>query len=423
MRNNDWTAFCGENSCTLQSLPLSILTLIALRNKFPHKTVSIGLRNLFNIQRGDCQFIGSVYMRQMECAGIDIAVAFKVLRRQKKTDIIEKHLCYILIMPANLPPEYFEAEKRFKEAAAPQDKAVALEELIATVPKHKGTDKLRAELRRRLSQLREEAAKRKKSGKGDLYTVEKQGAGQIALAGFANSGKSSILKSLTNADPVVADYPVSTVVPLSGMMPFEDIQFQLVDLPPIGNESTDGWVSGSLRVADALLLVVDLAEDPDIQAELLIGQLEKWRIGLLKKSESPEECPGCKPAVVAASKSDLPAAQEGLRRLRSKYETLYPLVPVSCVAKEGLEELRWTLFENSRTVRIYSKEPGKEPDRAKPFVLPLGSTVLDLAEMIHRDFLNNFKYACIWGSAKFGGQRVQKDYVLRDRDVVEYHLK
>ena len=337
--------------------------------------------------------------------------------------ILKNHLCYILIMPANLPPEYFEAEKRFKEAATPQEKVVALEELISTVPKHKGTDKLRADLRRRLAQLREEAAKRKKSGKGDLYTVEKQGAAQVALAGFANSGKSSILKSLTNANPVVADYPVSTVIPLSGMMPFEDIQFQLVDLPPIGNESTDGWVSGLLRVADGLLLVVDLSEDPDIQAELLVEQLRKWRIGLLKRSESPGECSGCKPAVFAANKSDLPAALEGLRRLRSRYETLYPVVPVSSATKEGLEELRRALFENSRIIRVYSKEPGKEPDGAKPFVLPLGSTVLDLAQMIHRDFMNNLKYACIWGSAKFGGQRVQKDYIIHDRDVVEYHLK
>lgn len=326
-------------------------------------------------------------------------------------------------MPANLPPEYFEAEKRFKEASNPQEKAVALEELISTVPKHKGTDKLRADLRRRLAQLREEVARRKKSGKGDLYTVEKQGAAQVALAGFANSGKSSILKSLTNAEPVVADYPVSTVMPLSGMMPFEDIQFQLVDLPPIGNESTDGWVSGILRVADALMLVVDLSEDPDIQLGLLIEQLRKWRIELLKRSGSHEDCPSCKPTIIAANKSDLTAAAEGQKRLRSTYETLYPVVPVSSMTKEGLEELRRTVFESSLIVRVYSKEPGKEPDRATPFVLPAGSTVLHLAEMIHRDFLNNLKYACIWGSSKFGGQRVQKDYVLHDRDVVEYHLK
>ncbi len=326
-------------------------------------------------------------------------------------------------MPANLPPEYFEAEKRFKEASGPQEKAVALEELISTVPKHKGTDKLRADLRKRLAQLREEAVRRKKSGKGDLYTIEKQGAAQVALTGFANSGKSSILKALTNANPVVADYPVSTVMPLSGMMPFEDIQFQLVDLPPVGNESTDGWVSGVLRVADVMMLVVDLSEDPEIQTELLIEHLGKWRIGLLKKIESPEKCPSCKPTLIVANKLDLPAAVAGQKRLRSMYETIYHVVTVSSVTKEGLEELRNALFENSLIIRVYSKEPGKEPDRATPFVLRTGSTVLDLAEMIHRDFLNNLKYACIWGSAKFGGQRVQKDYVLRDRDIVEYHLK
>ncbi|HXW69707.1 MAG TPA: TGS domain-containing protein [Dissulfurispiraceae bacterium] len=326
-------------------------------------------------------------------------------------------------MPTNLPPEYFEAEKRFKEAATPQQKAIALEYLISTVPKHKGTDRLRADLRRRLSQLREDATKGKKSGKGDLYTVEKQGAAQVALGGFANSGKSSILKLLTKANPVVADYPVSTVMPLAGMMPFEDIQFQLVDLPPIGNESTDGWVSGILRVADTLMLVVDLSEEPHIQAELLIEQLEKWRIGLLKKSESRQKCLPCKPAVFAANKSDLPVALEGLDRLKSKYETLYPMVPISAMTKAGLEELRRTLFENSRIIRVYSKEPGKEPDMATPFVLPQGSTVLELAAMIHRDFPGNLKYAAIWGSAKFDGQRVQKDHVLYDRDVVEFHLK
>jgi ribosome-interacting GTPase 1 len=243
----------------------------------------------------------------------------------------------------------------------------------------------------------------------------------VAIVGFANSGKSSILKSLTNATPIIADYPVSTILPLSGMMPFEDIQFQLVDLPPIGNESTDGWVSGILRVADALLLVVDLSDNPDIQTELLLEQLDKWGITLLKRSEAFGKS-GCKPAIIAANKLDLPVAEEGLNRLRS-YETIYKVVPISLATKEGLEELRRTLFENSRIIRVYSKEPGSEPDRAKPFVLPLGSTVLDLADLIHKDFLRNLKYVCIWGSAKFGGQRVQKDHVLHDRDVVEYHLK
>ncbi len=328
-------------------------------------------------------------------------------------------------MPANLPPEYYEAEKRLKQAASPQEKIAALEELISTVPKHKGTDKLRADLRRRLSQLREEAIRKKKSGKGDLYAVEKQGAAQIALAGFANSGKSSILKTLTNANPVIADYPMSTVTPLSGMMPFEDIQFQLVDLPPIGNESTDGWVSGILRNANVLMLVVDLSEDPDIQTELLIEQLLKWKILPLKKDESREEKEGImyKPVILAANKSDLPGAEKEMGRMKQRYESLYHVVGISTTKKEGIEELRRAIFENSYIIRVYSKEPGKEPDMDTPFTLPTGSAVIDLAEMIHKDFLKNLKYACIWGSAKFDGQRVQKDYVLHDRDVVEFHIK
>ena len=328
-------------------------------------------------------------------------------------------------MPTNLPPEYFDAESKYKKAVTPQEKITTLEVLISTVPKHKGTDKLRADLRKRLSKLREESIKKKKSGKGDLYTVERQGAAQIALAGFANSGKSSLLSVLTNAHPVIADFPMSTVMPLSGMMPFEDIQFQLVDLPPIGNESTDGWVSGILRGANVLMLVTDLNEDADIQTGLLLDQLKDWKIPLIKRGEDVErtkEAISPKPLIIAGNKSDL-ANEDGIRELKSKYESEYPVIFSSSLNKDGLEELRTTVFESSNIIRVYSKEPGKKPDMDSPFTLSFGSNVLDLAEIIHKDFFKNLKYACIWGSGKFDGQRVQKDYVLRDRDIVEYHIK
>lgn len=328
-------------------------------------------------------------------------------------------------MPANLPPEYFEAEKKYKQAATLWEKTAALEVLISTVPKHKGTDKLRADLRRKLSQIREEAVRKKKTGKGDLYVVEKQGAAQVALVGFANSGKSSLLKVLTNANPIIADYPVSTVAPLSGMMVFEDIQFQLVDLPPIGNETTDGWVSGILRNADDFMLVIDLGDGPELQAEFLVGQLSSWGIPLLKKGQERREKDGIqsKPLIIVANKLDLLDAEERLKAVRMKYESFYSIIGVSVIQREGIEELRRAVFDNSRIIRAYTKEPGKDPDMGTPFVLPAGSTVRDLAEMIHRDFVHNLKYACIWGSAKFEGQRVQRDYVLYDRDVVEYHVR
>lgn len=326
-------------------------------------------------------------------------------------------------MPTNLPPEYFNAEKRFKEAGSPQEKIKALEDLIATIPKHKGTDRLRADLRKKLSQLREEAIKKKRAGKGDLYSVEKQGAAQVVLAGFPNSGKSSILAALTNAHPVIADFPMSTVIPLAGMMPFEDIQFQLVDLPPIGNESTDGWVSGIIRNANLLMLVIDLSEDPDVQAELLLGQIKEWKIRISDSIYSPDERNGSKPVIIALNKSDLLDSDKTIQDLKQKYGAQFPVISLSTRGKKGIEELRNTIFKSSGIIRVYSKEPGKKPDLATPFTLALGSTVLDLAEMIHKDFLHNLNYACIWGSAKFDGQRVQKDYILKDRDIVEFHLK
>jgi ribosome-interacting GTPase 1 len=330
-------------------------------------------------------------------------------------------------MPANLPPEYFNAEKRFKQASTPAEKISALEDLIATVPKHKGTDKLRADLRRRLSQLRKDAVRKKKGGRGDLYVVQKEGAAQIALTGFPNAGKSSILASLTNATPVIAEYPISTLTPLPGMMPFEDIQIQLVDLPPIGNEATDGWVSGILRYADALLLVIDLTEDPDVQAELLLDQLDRWNIYII--SNSKHQIPNSKPsigaskrALLAANKKDLFGAEDNFSRLRVRYENSYPCISISALKKENLEELKRAIFDLSGIIRVYSKPPGKEPDLSRPFTIPTGSTILDLAESIHKDFTFNLKYARIWGSAKFDGQRVEKNYVLKDKDIVEFHV-
>jgi hypothetical protein len=328
-------------------------------------------------------------------------------------------------MPANLPPEYFDAEKRFKQAATSAEKIAALEDLIATVPKHKGTDKLRADLRRRLSQLRKEAISKKKGGRGDLYVVQKEGAAQIALVGLPNSGKSSLLASLTKATPVIAEYPISTLTPLPGMMPFEDIQIQLVDLPPIGNESTDGWVSGILRYADALLLILDITEDPDIQAELLLEQLGRWNIHVVSESRR-QKAEGrtfgiFKRALIGANKNDL-TGENGFIKLRERYEQLCPCISISALKKENLEELKRAIFELSGIIRVYSKPPGKEPDLSKPFTIPSGSTILDLASFIHKDFIFNLKYARIWGSAKFDGQRVEKNHVLKDRDIVELHI-
>lgn len=332
-------------------------------------------------------------------------------------------------MPANLPPEYFEAEKRFKQASTPAEKIASLEDLISTVPKHKGTDKLRADLRRRLSQLRKEAAAKKKGGRSNLYIVTKEGAAQIALVGLPNSGKSSLLASLTNAIPIIADYPISTIMPLPGMMPYEDIQIQLIDLPPIGNEATDGWVSSLIRYADALIITLDLSEDPDVQAELILEQLERWNIFTNKDSplmvqdaKSKVKAGVFKRAIIVANKKDLPNTEGAFRKVQERYGHIFNCIAVSAKKKENLEELKYEIFKLSGIIRVYSKPPGKEPDFSMPFTIPEGSTILDLAEFIHKDFLVNLKFARVWGSAKFEGQRVEKNYVLKDKDIVEIHV-
>jgi ribosome-interacting GTPase 1 len=326
-------------------------------------------------------------------------------------------------MPANLPPEYFEAEKKFKQASTIAEKLSALEDLIASVPKHKGTDKLRADLRRRASQLNKEAIalrKTKKGGRDSLYNIQKEGAAQVALVGFPNSGKSSILASLTNAVPVIADYPLTTLLPLPGMMPFENVQIQLVDLPAIGNESTDGWVSGILRNTDAFLVVLDLADEPEMQMELILDQLGRWNIHAAARGSGAQG--GIrKRALIAANKSDLPGAGDSLRALLERWGGTFPVVPLSVRRKENLEELKRAIFDVAGIIRIYSKPPGKEPNMAMPFTIQAGCTVIAFAEHIHKDFLNKLKFARIWGSAKFDGQKVERGYVLKDRDIVELH--
>ncbi len=311
-------------------------------------------------------------------------------------------------MPANLPPEYYGAEKLYKEAQGIEARIAALEALISTVPKHKGTDKLRADMRKRLSKLRDSGAKSKKGGR-DPYSVQREGAAQAALMGFANSGKSALVKALTNAHPVVAQYPMSTVMPLSGMMPYEDIYIQLVDLPPIGYESSDGWVSGIIRNSDVILLAVDLSDAPEAQAGLLLEQLQKWRIT-------------GKRVVIVGTKNDLLLTSEGASALSGSLLEGQITLSVSTSSEDGLDELREVVFIASEVIRVYSKEPGKEPDLMSPFTLPAGTTVIELAKKIHKDFVSNIKHARVWGSARIQGQKVQRDYALRDGDVVEIHL-
>jgi ribosome-interacting GTPase 1 len=328
-------------------------------------------------------------------------------------------------VPANLTPEYLEAEKRFRLAKTVPEKMEALEEMLAVIPKHKGTEKLQADIKRRLSKLRGEMRRKGGPQRAYLYTVDRQGAGQVALVGPPNSGKSSLVASLTNALPEVADYPFSTRKPLPGMMSFEDVQIQLVDLPPIAPGLTEGWVYSIVRNADLLLLVVDLqASDLLEQTEELIFELERARVlvgNWPSRREPDEQGRWRKRGLLVGNK-----AEGGARALRELLEDLYgqrfPILAVSTLTGEGLEELPGRIFEQLDLVRIYTKSPGREPSFGEPVVLERGSTILEVAEAIHKDFRHQLRYARIWGKGKYEGQRVERDYVVQDRDVVELHL-
>lgn len=329
-------------------------------------------------------------------------------------------------MPANLPPQYKEAENRYRQAKTAQEKIMALEDMLAIIPHHKGTDKLIAQLRKRLSQHKEESQRRSStSRRSDPFAVKKEGAAQVVLLGLPNSGKSRILSVLTNAQPLVADYPFTTRAPLPGMMRFENIQIQLVDAPPLMDSYSEAGLFTLLRNADAMAVVLDLGEDPEAQMDLILEELEKYRIRILKKGEEGKEREigiFYKRAVFLGNKVDLEESQSKCRRWLDQYSRKYSVLCLSAKENQNLEALRGELFAVLGKIRAYTKAPGKQADIHDPVILPRGSTVLDFASQIHKDFLTRLKFARIWSREKYDGQMVQRDYVLKDGDIIELRM-
>ncbi len=336
-------------------------------------------------------------------------------------------------MPANLTPQYLGAELRFKQATTIQEKIEALEEMMALIPKHKGTEKMRADLRRRMAKLRADTGKKHGVSKASaMYTVRREGAGQVVLVGAPNVGKSLLLSKLTKAVPEIADYPFTTRLPQPGMMPFENIQIQIVDLPAIASEYYEGWVGHIIRSASLALLIVDLGSD-DLLEEVddVLNILDASNIRLIAKPPADAaSLPSTtfRETLLVANKSDAPRAAENLEILREFYGDRFEILPISATLGQGLESLRQTLFERLDIVRIYTKIPGKKADlTSPPFVLKSGSTVLDLAKAVHRDFAGTLKYAKKWsspqskGPLKYDGQMVERNHVLEDGDILELH--
>ncbi len=325
-------------------------------------------------------------------------------------------------MPANLTPQYYAAEEAYKKASTLEEKVAALEEMLATIPKHKGTEKLQGDLKKKLSRLRKESTASKSKGgsrQEDPYLVDSQGAGQVLLLGYPNSGKSALVSILTNAKTTVAEYPFSTALPIPGMMEFEDAGVQLVDTPPFVPEGMVGNFVTAIRNCDMILMTVDLSDDdcPDH----LQTMLEFLREKRILRDEIPEgvQAHTMDSIVVVGTKVDCPGSQERLETMQQLVDDCPQVLQVSATQGKNLEHLREMLFRKLDVIRVYTKRPGKEPDFDRPFILKAGSTVKDLAQEIHKDIADNLKTAKVWGSSKFDGQAVNHDYLLADKDVVE----
>jgi len=328
-------------------------------------------------------------------------------------------------VPANLPPQYKDAEERYRQAKTTPEKILALEEMLAIIPHHKGTDKMIAQLRKRLSQHKEESQRRPSASRQhDPFSVKKEGCSQVVLVGLPNSGKSQILASLTNALPVIADYPFTTRTPLPGMMKFENVQIQLVDAPPLMDEFAETGLFNLIRNADGLAFVLDLSEDCRTPVDLILEELDRRRIKVLKKTEERKTAIGLfyKRAILLGNKADLPEAGENCRVLLEGFSPHYAAICVSAKENLNLEESRGEIYSILDIVRAYTKAPGKLADLSDPVILPKGKTILDFAAQIHKDFAQRLKYARIWGKEKYDGQMVQRDYVLRDGDIIEMHM-
>lgn len=388
-------------------------------------------------------------------------------------------------LPANLPQE---AKAKWNEVTLtknPETRLELMNEFLSLVPKHKGTEKLRMHVKRQMSQLREEIDKKKKQAKkggGPSYYVQKAGAAQVAVIGPPNVGRSSLLKATTNSSVEVTSWPWGTTSPTPGMLPYEDIQYQLVEIPPIIEGSSEGKAEGfmnlaSARNADGIIIMVDLQNDPAGNFLMVAQELENTRIlthrppgevEIIKRGHGSDvqfvwegELEGCateeiirllneykiksalvhirgkvtidvvedalfgnavyRPTVVLANKTDLgynPGTLEQVVAAASPLE----VIPVSCKEPHDLKKvLGDKLFELLRIIRVYTKEPGKDPAK-DPIVCSQGVTVGTLAKMIHNDFYERFKYARIWGpAAKFDNEKVGLDRELKDGTIIQLY--
>lgn len=332
-------------------------------------------------------------------------------------------------MAVNLPPQYHDAEAEYKKAKTPEDKLVALKKMWVILPKHKASEKVQVILKTKISEVSDEIEQIKagpKKAAPNSYKIPKQGAGQIVFLGPPNAGKSRLLTKLTKATPEVAPYPFTTREPIPGMMDWEDVRLQLIDLPPITAEFYEPFVTDFTRGADAAVLMLDLGDDDGpFSLETVIEKLRSYRrilVGKLPENGDDDPTVFHLKTLLVANKIDADGAADRLEISREMFGAAFPFHVISAERGDGLDELKTLLFKLLGVIRVYGKMPGKPADMTAPFTIPVGGTVMDFAEKVHADFADGLKSAKVWGSAAFDGQTVKRDHVLRDKDVVELHL-
>ena len=341
-------------------------------------------------------------------------------------------------MPANLSPEYKKAEQAFREASEDRERLLRLRDMLRTIPKHKGTEHLQADIKSRIKQLTEELAGPKKGAArtGPVHTLRPEGAAQVALLGPPNAGKSSLHVRLTGSRADVGPYPFTTHEPMPGMLPYQDVSFQLVDLPPISEDYMEGWFVNALQPADAALLVADISAPECIdQLEAVQARLDEKRISLIEGWPGLNGAAGAAqddefdpfrirlPTLLVVNKIDLAPGPEEVAVLQELLGADFRAVATSTVSGQGLEDIGEFLFRGLEIVRVYTKTPGRPPEMDRPFTVRRGATVMDVARLVHKDIAGSLKYARAWGSGVYDGQQIGPEHRLCDADVVELHMR
>ena len=332
------------------------------------------------------------------------------------------------VMPANLTPQYHKAEEEYKRTIQPREKLEKLREMFRLLPKHKGTEKIQAELKKKISQLMEyleSGGGKTGAGKGKpSHKIPHEGAGRVVLVGGPNGGKSALLAALTAAKPEIAPYPFTTRMPIPGMMTTHGIKIQMIDTPAISRDMMEPWLPGLARQADVVLLVAGLADDDLIDGvEATLERLDAAKVRLVAEPpvDDEDETTHYLPTLLVANQCDAPDAEERLALLSEWLAERLPIATVSATRGDGLESLKESIYTALGIIRVYTKTPGKPADKTDPFTLPIGGTVHDLAERIHRDLADSLKFAKVWGTGVFDGQTVKRDHELHDSDIVELH--